>query len=96
MANKVYDIIVDTELVIAGGDFFVDESTAQHQTELIVNNKGDFKQSPLVCVSANDYLDDDNVDGFLQEISEQFAKDGMNVVSVEMGSNGKVKTNANY
>ena len=85
------------DVTISAGDFVMAESTAEHQKELLLNNKGDYKQNPAVGVGVLNYMDDD--DGFTaltRQIAQQFAADGMQVNSVVLQSNGTIKTDAYY
>ena len=84
------------DISISNGDFVAVESTAQHQRQLILNNKGDFKQNPNSCVGAFDYLDDDTYADLMRAISIEFTKDGMDVVSVQLMPNGIINTDAYY
>ncbi len=98
MAKQMIDIVFDSseDLAIAGGDFAADESTAQHQRQLLLNNYGDFKQNPAICVGAFDYLDDENFQSLMRAISIQFMKDGMDVKSVVLNASGTVNSDAYY
>jgi len=74
---------VGEDLAIAAGDFVNVESTAQHQRQLIMNNKGDFKQNPTICVGAFTYVDDEGGQGVVRDIVQQFMQDGMEVVNMQ-------------
>lgn len=92
------DITLDLteDLAISAGDFSMRENTAQHQQQLILNNNGDFKQSPMLCVGAMNYLDDENFQGLMRKISREFTQDGMDVKRVALTPEGIVKTDAYY
>ena len=98
MAKQMTDLILDDtdDLVITTGDFIPAESTAQHQRQLILNNKGDFKQNPTICVGAFEYLDDENFQELIRAISVEFTRDGMDVTSVRLLPGGEVKSIAVY
>jgi hypothetical protein len=101
MAMQMIDIGLKSvaggeDLAIVAGDFSMVESTAMHQQQLILNNKGDFKQNPTICIGAFDYLDDENFQNLIRTISVEFTKDGMDVKSVGLTSNGTVKSDAFY
>jgi hypothetical protein len=98
MARQMIDIgLEDSEdLNVASGDFTLIESTAQHQQQLILNNKGDFKQNPVICVGAFDYLDDENFQGLIRGISVEFNRDGMDVKSIQISSDGVIVSDAFY
>ncbi len=95
--KKVYDIgLTNDELRITDGDFEIEESTERHQNALILDEKGDTKQFPTANVGANSFIEDNAIEEFLQEISLQFADDGMKVTSVEQLPNKNINTIANY
>lgn len=101
MAKQMMDIGLapvtgGEDLLEMAGDFLVMESTAMHQQELILNNKGDFKQNPAICVGAFDYLDDERFNDLIRAISIEFTKDGMDVKSVAQGANGVINSDAFY
>lgn len=81
--------------ITAGGDFNITESTLEHQQELILACKGDFKQNPTIGVDVFNYIDSDNND-LTNKIAREFSKDGMNVKSVKVLSNLKIQTDASY
>lgn len=98
MARPMIDIGLDAseDLEIATGDFVVVESTAQHQRQLILNNKGDFKQNPSISVGVLNYMDDENFQQLIRAISVEFARDGMDVKRVALAKDGLVKSDAYY
>src|SRR4051794_367372 len=96
MARDMMDIgLVSDDLAITAGDFDMIESTAEHQKEVILNNKGDFKQNPTICVGAFNYLDEDEPQNIIRAISVEFSRDGMDVNSVVLSA-GIIKTTAVY
>jgi hypothetical protein len=98
MARQMIDIALDEQedVAISSGDFVFTESTAQHQRQLILNNKGDFKQNPTSCVGAFDYLHDEDYQALIRAMSIEFSKDGMDVKRVLIGANGVVNSDAFY
>ena len=98
MAQQQIDIGLDEneDIAIAAEDLITVESTAQHQRQLIMNNKGDFKQNPVTCVGAFGYLDDENFSGLTRAISIDFTRDGMDVVSVQLLPDGTINSDAYY
>ena len=81
MTKDMHDIALNDveDLATIGGDFITGESTAQHQRQLILNNKGDFKQNPTICVGAATFIDDEGAQNLVRNISIEFLKDGMEV-----------------
>jgi hypothetical protein len=98
MATQMIDIGLseDYDLGIEGGDFFSEESTAQHQTQLLLNNKGDFKQNPTICVGVIEYMDDEHFQNLIRAISVEFTRDGMDVKRVQLSPEGYIKSDAYY
>ena len=98
MAKEMIDIGLDAgeDLSVVSGDFLCAESTAQHQRQLILNNKGDFKQNPTIGVGAFDYMNDENYQELMRAISIEFTRDGMDVQSVVLSQAGIVTTDAIY
>ncbi len=82
--------------VTSGGDFNIMESTAWHQQELILNNKGEFKENPTICVGAFDFLNDENEQDLVRAIAVNFSQDGMDVVSVGLTAAGVIVSDAFY
>lgn len=87
----------DTEdLAIKNGDFLTGESTAQHQQQLLLNNKGDFKQNPTIGVGAFSYFDDEHMHNLIRAVSIEFARDGMDVREVKLDNKGTLNSIAYY
>jgi hypothetical protein len=98
MAKQMGDIGLDEneDVTITLGDFSLEESTAQHQQQLMLNTKGDFKENPTVCVGALGYLDDENFRGLMRAINIEFSRDGMDVADVAILPDGTIKSDAIY
>ena len=98
MAKQMIDIGLDAneDAMTMSGDFILTESTGQHQRQLILNNKGDFKQNPTICAGAFNYLDDEHFQALVRAISIEFSRDGMNVKKVSIGADGSISSDAFY
>ncbi len=98
MAKLMIDIQLgeDEDLSILAGDFQVAESTAQHQQQLLLNTKGDFKESPTVCVGVFTYLNDERFQGLMRAINVEFSRDGMEVHEVSLSKQGDIVSDAVY
>ena len=90
MAKQMMDIKLSDsyDLDVSGGDFTGVESTARHQQQLILNNKGDFKQNPTICVGAVEYFDDEHFQELIRAVSIEFTRDGMDVKNVRLSPRG--------
>ena len=84
------------DLGFAGGDIVVKESTAEHQRQLVLCDKGDWKQNPLVGVGVFNYLNDEGTGDLVREIAQQWSGDGMDVQGVNVDSQGRLIANGQY
>jgi len=98
MAKEMNDIRLDDseDIDLSGGDLMITESTAQHQRQLILNNKGDFKENPTICTGAFGYFDDEHYRGLIRAISVEFCRDGMDVKEVTLAPEGTINSIAVY
>jgi hypothetical protein len=98
MAREMMDLAmkVTGEIGITDGDFEIVESTAEHQKELLLNQPDEFLQNPGVCVGAWSFMDDENVNGLIREMSLKFARDGMQVNSIRADASGIIRSDAYY
>lgn len=101
MARKsVYDMLmIADEPVInsATGDFFIGESTAQHQEHLLLAEPGVYKQFPLVGAGLVEELLNDNADTNVMKskIQREFEADGMAIDYLNI-KQSKLLVNAGY
>lgn len=86
----------DDDLQIKYGDFVLGDATEQHQKHLLLANKGEFRQSPVVGVGLENYLNDDAIDDLASVIKAQFELDGMDVEKVNVFDNGLTEIKAKY
>jgi len=98
MAKQMIDMGLDDDedLKITAGDFSAEESTAQHQQQLLLNGKGDFKENPTLCVNAFSYLDDENFQGLIRAVNIEYNRDGMEIRKVSLLPNGTISSDAVY
>ncbi|MES2238853.1 MAG: hypothetical protein V4497_01210 [Bacteroidota bacterium] len=92
------DILLDEDMdvLIADGDFVVNESTAQHQKILILSDKGEFKEIPMRGVGARRYLEESNPSNLAREIRTEFSTDGMIVNKIQIATDLSIQIDANY
>ncbi len=91
------DILLEEgfDLSIAAGDFVIGESTQQHQQLLLLLQKGELKQSPLVGVGLLELIEDEESAAINKIIKDEFEKDGM-TVSVLKIIDKKIHIEAKY
>lgn len=81
---------------IVNGDFVNIESTRQHQKLLLVSEKGEWRESPLVGVAIRTELLNENTgNDLIQKIKREFEQDGMTVLQIK-GQGDKIQTEAIY
>ena len=98
MAKEMIDYMRDDsgDLLISNGDFVRGECTIKHQEDLLLSDKGDYKENPTICVGAFSYIDDENFQGLIRAMSIEYARDGMQVNKVRLLPNGKIQSDASY
>ena len=74
-------------LTVENGDFVIVESTGEHQRQLLLDNKNDFKQNPAVGVGLMSYSDDEGPQAIMRETTQQFMADGMEVKNLTTSGN---------
>jgi len=98
MASPI-DILLDEnfDIKVENGDFVVGDATLQNQQLILISQKGEFKENPLVGVGIRNYLlDDATIHEMHQDIQKQFAADGMNVAEISGETWNTTIINAEY
>lgn len=96
MKQQIDIALANDDTDIVNGDFYMTESTREHQRQLLLNEKGDFKENPSVCVGAFSYLMNDNMQELAAEASRQFARDGMDGITSKLLPNGQIQVDGYY
>ena len=86
----------DMTLKIDNGDFVLGEATAQNQQQIIVNDKGEFKDKPMRGVGVLRYLEDHTPDRLAREIRQEFTTDGMQVNQIKVDMPKAIEIDAVY
>lgn len=95
LLDETFDLIIEKEATDKG-DFLIEESTKQHQALILMANKGEFKQNPLVGVGVSLYLEDDRLGAMKSELQQQLYLDGMTVDELRIFNDGRIFINAGY
>lgn len=96
---EVHDFILgdDMDLSIVDGDLDFGESTLEHQRDILLAQKGSFRQVPLVGVGiTTELLNDQNEDEFRRTVQEQMELDGMKVARLVVTAPGSFDLNTRY
>jgi hypothetical protein len=94
---QVNDIIIydDLDLEIENGDFVIDKSTAQHINHILIANKGDYRQTPLLGADIQRLLSDEaNPNEVKADIQAELEKDGLQIEEISLQE--KIKIIAAY
>jgi len=75
----------DFDLLIEDGDLIVGESTRQHQSLLLMIDKGTLREFPRIGVGALTWINDDVSGDLNSQIKREFEADGMKVLGVRGG-----------
>lgn len=84
------------DLLVVGGDFVIADATAQNKALLLLADKGDFRQTPVVGVGINRALLDDDNGELLGDIRFEFTQDGMTVRKLQLDALGNLIEEASY
>lgn len=74
----------DGDIDITSGDILYSESTSQHQKDILLADKGHYKESPETGVGAVNYINDTDQENFYRAVRKELTRDGMKVTKVSM------------
>lgn len=76
------------DLNIANGSLVVGETLYQNQYLVLICHKGEIKHSPTLGAGLEDILNDDDFVYWKKEITNELAKDGMQVKALSISTSG--------
>ena len=85
----------DSREMITGG-IVTGEITPQNQRIILLAEKGEIKEAPLLGVGTASFLDDDDPSGYLREVRTSLRMDGQTVKSCGFDNNGKLVIIGSY
>lgn len=93
MRNKRYGIQIDDsgDIRVSGGSVSMGDTIAQNIYLIIVSQPGDIKERPLMGAGISDMVGSNEVTGWKRRIREQLRKDGLNVKSLDISSDGEIR-----
>lgn len=83
------------DIALATGDFVYTESTGQHQRDILLADKGHFKEVPAVGVGSVNFINDDDPENYCRTVRKECGRDGMIVNSIKI-SDGQLEIEAAY
>lgn len=83
------------DIELASGDLAYNESTEQHQQDILVADQGHYKEFPDMGVGILNFLQDTDPENLLRTTRKQFTKDGMKVRHIGI-KYGQIDIKAEY
>jgi hypothetical protein len=92
------DFLLDEngDLLIENGDFVIGDSSSQHQKDILMATKGEFKEFPEIGVGIEAMLFDDDYMDFLIEAKKNLEYDGMDINNIEFTAEGSLNIDGKY
>jgi hypothetical protein len=90
----------DGDIAVADGDLVIGFSDEQHVQDILVANKGDYKENPVTGVGIINYLDAPfslkERDNLRRGIMLQLEADGVKEVNINIASTGEINVKGIY
>lgn len=83
------------DIDLATGDLIYSDSKEQHQKDILLADKGHYKERPEIGVGTINFINDNNPENFLRSVRKELSKDGMKVRQVRI-KQGKLTIDADY
>lgn len=79
------------DIKIENGHIAIGETLPQNEFLLLVMNKGELKEDPLVGVGISDMINDNDILGWKRKIRDGLKADGLTVEQISISSDGRIK-----
>lgn len=79
------------DIKIENGHIAIGETLPQNEFLLLVMNKGELKEDPMVGVGISDMINDNDILGWKRKIRDGLKADGMKVEQISISSDGRIK-----
>ncbi len=86
----------DGDIDLSSHDLQYADSDAQHQKDILLSQKGHYKQYPEVGVDIAAHINETDPESLLRSIRKEFAADGMKITKVTVNALGELETDAHY
>ncbi|MDH6309410.1 hypothetical protein M2451_002704 [Dysgonomonas sp. PFB1-18] len=93
--NLLIEVTRDAQGKITDG-LVIGDVTSQNQNTILLAEKGEIKNSPLLGVGIASYLDDESPSELLREVRINLRMDGQKVRSCGFDNNGKLIIQGGY
>lgn len=94
MERKRFGMQLDemtNDIKIENGHIAIGETLPQNEFLLLVMNKGELKEDPLVGVGISDMINDNDILGWKRKIRDGLKADGLTVEQISISSDGRIK-----
>lgn len=94
MERKRFGMQLDemtNDIKIENGHIAIGETLPQNEFLLLLMNKGELKEDPLVGVGISDMLNDNDILGWKRKIRDGLKADGLTVEQISISSDGRIK-----
>lgn len=85
----------DGDIELVNGDLEYNESTEQHQQDILIADQGHYKEFPDTGIGILNFLQDSDPENLLRNTRKQFTKDGMRVRHIGI-KYGQIDVKAEY
>lgn len=85
----------DGDIELIGGDITYDESTGQHKADILLADKGHFKETPVAGVGTANFINETDPEEFYRTVRKELERDGMKVKKIRI-TGGQLEIDANY
>lgn len=86
----------DGDLDFSTGDVRYDTSDYQHQKDILLSQKGYYKEHPELGADLLGHVNETDMEDLLRTVKKEFAADGMTVSKVSVNAVGELETDARY
>lgn len=86
----------DGDIDLSNRDLQYVHSDEQHQKDILLAQKGHYKEHPGLGVGIADYTNETDPESLLRSIRKEFSTDGMKVSRVTITDTGELEINARY
>lgn len=85
----------DGDISLESGDIAYSESTGQHKADILIADKGHYKETPAAGVGAANFINETDPEEFYRTVRKELERDGMKVKKIRI-TNGELEIDANY
>lgn len=85
----------DGDISLEGDDITYTESTGHHKADLLLADKGHYKETPVAGVGAANFINETDPEEFYRTVRKELERDGMKVKKIRI-TNGELEIDANY